>query len=69
MIELITWNTQYLNGCNVIKQSKIQHRHFFETKDEMEEYRRLKEMKLQWKSDQKKEDVKISVILDYKEIT
>lgn len=64
MIELITWNTQYLNGCNVIKQSKIQHRHFFETKEQMEEWRRLKELKLQYKNPK----VEVKVILIYREL-
>jgi len=64
MIELITWNTQYLNGRNVIKQSKIQHRHFFETKEQMEEWRRLKELKLQYKNP----NVEVKVILIYREL-
>jgi hypothetical protein len=67
MIEIIGVKVQHLNGQNIINQVKLPSSRVFQSKSEMEEYRKLKEMKLQWKSDQKGHEVKVSVILNYRE--
>jgi hypothetical protein len=57
-----------LNGENIIHQIKLPSKKIFESKQKMEEYRKLKEMKLQWREDKKGHEVKVSVILDHKNL-
>lgn len=64
MIQVLTWQTQYLNGCNVIKKNKNQQSHYFKSKEEMEDWRKLKELKIQYKNP----EVEVKVLLTYREL-
>lgn len=68
MIELLRVKIQRLNGENIIHQIKLPSKKIFESRQKMEEYRKLKEMKLQWREDKKGHEVKVSVILDHKNL-
>jgi hypothetical protein len=69
VIQLIGVKIQRLNGENIIQQQKLTTQKTFITKSEMEKYRKLKEMKLQYKQNlQGDHEVRISVILNYREL-
>ncbi len=66
MIELLRIKIQHLNGENVIRQEKLPTNRTFQSMEAMEDFRRLKQLKAQWKADKRKEQVQISVLFEYK---
>lgn len=70
MIQVLRIRVQHLNGSNVISSVRLPIKLAFSSKEEMEQDRKRREVKLQWKLDQKYKDdtPKVSVLYDYKEI-
>ena len=70
MIQVLRIRVQHLNGSNVISSVRLPIKLSFSSKEEMEQDRKRREVKLQWKLDQKYKDdtPKASVLYDYKEI-
>jgi len=70
LIQVLRIRVQHLNGSNVISSVRLPIKLSFSSKEEMEQDRKRREVKLQWKLDQKYKDdtPKASVLYDYKEI-
>ena len=70
MIQVLRIRVQHLNGSNVISSVRLPIKLEFSSKEEMEQDRKKREVKLQWKLDQKYKDdtPKASVLYDYKEV-
>lgn len=67
MIKITRIRIQILNGSNIVKQYKLKSARVFKNKETLEDFRKLRELKLQWREDQRKHDVKVSVLFDTKE--
>lgn len=67
MIEITRIRIQILNGSNIVKQYKLKSTRVFKDKETLEDFRKLRELKLQWREDKRKHDVKVSVLFDTKE--
>jgi hypothetical protein len=76
MITILRIRIQTVNGENITRQQTVDNCHTFATRKEMEEWRRLKEMKLQFRETQRYLSTnpvdldhcpKVYVTLDYKE--
>lgn len=65
MIEILRVKVQYLNGDNVIKNYKLPSIKVFTCKEALEDYRKLRQLKLQYKAGK---DIKVSVLFDTKEL-
>ena len=70
MIKVHGIRVQHLNGSNVIRSVRLQSKPTFSNLDELEQDRKKRELKLQWKLEQKYKDdpPKVSVLYDYGEI-
>ncbi|MCK9220256.1 MAG: hypothetical protein M0P47_09435 [Bacteroidales bacterium] len=68
MIELLRIRIQYLNGENIIEEQRLLAKKTFRDEQKLEDYRKLKEMKLQYKQDLKGKGVKVEVIFNRREL-
>jgi len=70
LIQVLRIRVQHLNGSNVISSVRLPIKLSFSSKEEMEQDRKRREVKLQWKLEQKYKDdtPKASVLYDYKEV-
>jgi hypothetical protein len=68
MIEVTSIRICHLNGENVVHRYRLTTSKKFQSRTELEEYRKLRELKLQFKADRTNKGVTVSVLFDIKEL-